>query len=73
MQSNFWSGSKNLDRHKTFWDLQKDKAEYSKRPKYSGFPKKWIPLVPNMTQGRNHEIFLGKTKPIFNRYNLPMG
>ena len=21
MQSNFWAGSKNLDRHKTFWDL----------------------------------------------------
>ena len=26
MQSNFWAGSKNLDQHKTFWDLQKDKA-----------------------------------------------
>ena len=26
MQSNFWGGSKNLDRHKTFWDLLKDKA-----------------------------------------------
>jgi len=26
MQSNFWAGSKNLDRHKTFWDLKKDKA-----------------------------------------------
>ena len=26
MQSNFWAGSKNLDRHKTFCDLQKDKA-----------------------------------------------
>ena len=21
MQLNFWAGSKNLDRHKTFWDL----------------------------------------------------
>ena len=26
MQSNFWAGSKNLDQHKTFWDLQKDKG-----------------------------------------------
>ena len=26
MQSNFWAGSKNLDRHKTFWDMLKDKA-----------------------------------------------
>ena len=26
MQSNFWTGSKNLDRHKTFWYLKKDKA-----------------------------------------------
>ena len=26
MQSNFWAGSKKLDWHKTFWDLQKDKA-----------------------------------------------
>ena len=26
MQSNFRAGSKNLDQHKTFWDLQKDKA-----------------------------------------------
>ena len=26
MQSNLWAGSKNLDRHKTFWDLLKDKA-----------------------------------------------
>ena len=26
MQSNFWAGSKNLDQHKTFWDLKKDKA-----------------------------------------------
>ena len=23
MQSNFWSGSKYLDQHKTFWDLYK--------------------------------------------------
>ena len=22
----FWAGSKHLDRHKTFWDLYKDKA-----------------------------------------------
>ena len=26
MQSNFWAGSKNLDPHKTFWYLKKDKA-----------------------------------------------
>ena len=26
MQSNFLAGSKNLDGHKTFWDLLKDKA-----------------------------------------------
>ena len=26
MQSNFWSGSKNLDLYKTFWDLWKDEA-----------------------------------------------
>ena len=26
MQSNFWADSKNVDRHKTFCDLQKDKA-----------------------------------------------
>ena len=25
MQSNFWAGSKNLERHKIFWDLYKDK------------------------------------------------
>ena len=26
MQFNFWSSPKHLDRHKTFWDLKKDKA-----------------------------------------------
>ena len=30
MQSNFWAGSKNLGRHKTFWNLQKDKASESR-------------------------------------------
>ena len=26
MQSKFWTGSKNLGWHETFWDLNKDKA-----------------------------------------------
>ena len=36
MQSNFWAGSKNLDRHKTFVDLWKDKAQVTKHdPNFS--------------------------------------